>query len=71
MKLFHAADIHLDSPMRGLAAYDGAPVDDLRLATRRALRNLVDAAIDEQADWPAPAFRSTTSERVVDVVPVT
>src|ERR1039458_5123458 len=50
MKLFHAADIHLDSPMRGLAAYDGAPVDDLRLATRGALRNLVDAAIDEQVD---------------------
>jgi exonuclease SbcD len=50
MKLFHAADIHLDSPMRGLAAYDGAPVDELRLATRRALRSLVDAAIDEQVD---------------------
>jgi exonuclease SbcD len=30
--------------------YDGAPVDDLRLATRGALRNLVDAAIDEQVD---------------------
>lgn len=49
MKLFHAADIHLDSPMRGLEAYDGAPVDDLRMATRHALANLVDAAIDEQA----------------------
>lgn len=48
MKLFHAADIHLDSPMRGLEAYDGAPVDDLRLATRHALANLVDVAIDEQ-----------------------
>jgi len=50
MKLIHAADIHLDSPMRGLARYDGAPVEQLRLATRAALANLVDRAIDEEAD---------------------
>ncbi len=50
MKLVHAADIHLDSPMRGLAAYDGAPAQELRLATRVALRNLVDLCLDERAD---------------------
>ncbi len=50
MKLIHAADIHLDSPMRGLARYDGAPVEHLRLATRTALANLVDLAIEEGAD---------------------
>jgi len=50
MKLVHAADIHLDSPMRGLARYDGAPVDQLRLATRTALANLVDMSIEEGAD---------------------
>src|SRR3954471_3422849 len=50
MKLVHAADIHLDSPMHGLTAYDTAPVDELRLATRAALRGLVDLCIDEQAD---------------------
>lgn len=50
MKLIHAADIHLDSPMRGLARYDGAPVEQLRLSTRTALANLVDLAIDEDAD---------------------
>jgi DNA repair exonuclease SbcCD nuclease subunit len=50
MKLVHAADIHLDSPMHGLAAYDTAPVDELRLATRAALRGLVDLCLDEQAD---------------------
>ena len=38
MKLVHAADIHLDSPMHGLAAYDTAPVAELRLATRSAFR---------------------------------
>ena len=50
MLLLHAADLHLDSPMRGLAAYDGAPVEDLRLATRAALANLVDCAIDAGVD---------------------
>src|SRR3954447_26273370 len=50
MKLVHAADIHLDSPMHGLAAYDTAPVDELRLATRRALRGLIDLCLDEEAD---------------------
>jgi DNA repair exonuclease SbcCD nuclease subunit len=50
MKLVHAADIHLDSPMHGLAAYDTAPVEELRLATRAALRGLVDLCLDEAAD---------------------
>jgi DNA repair protein SbcD/Mre11 len=50
MKLVHAADIHLDSPMHGLAAYDGAPVADLRLASRRAFTALVDLCLDEGAD---------------------
>lgn len=48
MKFIHTADIHLDSPMRGLEAYDGAPVDELRGATRRALENLVECAIDQR-----------------------
>lgn len=48
MKFLHAADLHLDSPMLGLAAYDGAPVDELRGATRRALDNLVDLALEER-----------------------
>jgi DNA repair protein SbcD/Mre11 len=50
MKSLHAADIHLDSPLRGLARYDDAPVDELRSATRRSLGNLVDAAIEENVD---------------------
>ncbi len=50
MKFLHAADVHLDSPLRGLERYDGAPVDVLRSATRRALENLVDLAIAERVD---------------------
>lgn len=42
----HAADLHLDSPLRGLEA--DAPADLIRGATRRALVNLVDLAIAER-----------------------
>ena len=47
----HAADIHLDSPLRGLDRYEGAPVDEIRQATRRALENLVDLAIRQAVDF--------------------
>ena len=47
LKFLHAADIHLDSPLRGLQRYEGAPVDDIRQATRGALENLVELAIDQ------------------------
>ncbi len=47
MKFIHAADIHLDSPLHGLAAYPDAPAAQLRNASREALRALVDRAIDE------------------------
>ena len=49
MPLFlHAADIHLDSPLRGLERYEGAPVNEIREATRRAFENLVDLAIERE-----------------------
>jgi DNA repair exonuclease SbcCD nuclease subunit len=47
-KFLHAADIHLDSPLRGLARYEGMPVDDIRLAARRAFDRLVEVAIDQK-----------------------
>lgn len=46
-KFLHTADIHLDSPLRGLSRYEGVPVDQVRLATRTALNNLIDCAIEE------------------------
>lgn len=51
MKFFHTADVHLDSPLCGLDRYDGAPVDKLRGATRRALETLVDECISERVDF--------------------
>ena len=50
-RFIHAADPHLDSPLRGLEAHDGAPVQLLRGATRRAFENLVTLAIDEKVDF--------------------
>jgi len=49
VKLVHAADLHVDSPMRGLERYENAPVEQMRGATRRALENLVDLCIEEEA----------------------
>lgn len=43
----HAADIHLDSPLRGLEKYEGAPVEKIRNATREAFQHLVDVAIEK------------------------
>ncbi len=42
----HAADLHLDSPLRGLEA--DAPAERIRGATRQALVNLVDLALAER-----------------------
>jgi exonuclease SbcD len=51
LKFIHAADIHLDSPMRRLETYDGAPVETLRNATRKAFSNLIDLALTEGVDF--------------------
>ena len=50
-KFIHTADLHLDSPLHGLERYDGAPVEEIRGATRRALDNLVQLAIDEEVSF--------------------
>ena len=51
MKFIHTADIHLDSPLSGLAAYKEAPADMLRTVTRDAFTRLVDVAIEESVDF--------------------
>lgn len=50
-KFVHAADIHLDSPLRGLSAYENAPAERLRSASRNAFQELVTKAIDEQVTF--------------------
>ncbi len=51
MRFLHAADIHLDSPLRGLDDYEGAPVQSLRGATRKAFVALVQLALTERVDF--------------------
>jgi DNA repair exonuclease SbcCD nuclease subunit len=46
-KFLHTADIHLDSPLRGLTRYEGVPVEQVRMATRDALTKLIDIALEE------------------------
>jgi DNA repair protein SbcD/Mre11 len=51
MKFVHSADIHLDSPLRGLDNYAGAPQEQIRGATRKALQNLTELCIRERVDF--------------------
>jgi DNA repair exonuclease SbcCD nuclease subunit len=51
IRFLHAADIHIDSPLIGLGRYEGAPVEHIRNATRKALENLVHLAITEQVKF--------------------
>ena len=48
-RFVHAADVHLDSPLRGLTGQEGAAADRIRTATRQAFENLVTQAIQEEA----------------------
>jgi exonuclease SbcD len=51
MKFIHCADVHLDTPLVGLAQYPGAPVSEIRNATRRAFEKVLDAAVAEKIDF--------------------
>ena len=50
-KFIHAADIHLDSPLHKLDSYEGAPKDEIRQATRRAFKKLVNTAISTNVEF--------------------
>ena len=50
MRFVHAADLHLDSPLRSIALRDPDLGARLRLASREVLKRIVDTAIDRQAD---------------------
>lgn len=51
LRFLHTADIHLDSPLKGLESHEDAPVEEIRGATRRAFDNCIDLAIDEAVDF--------------------
>jgi exonuclease SbcD len=47
-RFIHTGDIHLDSPLKGLAGQEGAAAERIRTATRAAFSNLIDSAIEEE-----------------------
>ena len=63
-RFVHAADIHLDSPLKGLASLKDSAIERILSATRDALSNLVTRTVEEEAafliiagdlydrDWP-------------------
>ncbi len=51
ISFLHAADIHLDSPLKGLERYENAPVERMRRATRRAFERLINLAIEKRVDF--------------------
>lgn len=51
MLFAHAADLHIDSPLRGLEHYEGAPVERVRRATRTALENLVRLCLESRVEF--------------------
>ena len=50
-RFFHAADIHLDSPLTGLDEIEGRVAERVRSAPRAAFEALVESAIQEQVDF--------------------
>ena len=50
-RFLHAADIHLDSPLKGLNGYPGANAERYCTATRAAFDRLTKTAIDERVDF--------------------
>jgi DNA repair exonuclease SbcCD nuclease subunit len=48
LRVLHVADLHIDSPMRGLVPYEDSPVDAIRSATRSAFRSIVTEAIEHE-----------------------
>ena len=49
MLFVHAADIHLDSPLRNLALAESQQIERVRRATRDAFQALIDLCIARQA----------------------
>jgi DNA repair exonuclease SbcCD nuclease subunit len=62
----HAADLHVDSPLVGLAAHDRAPVEKLRAATREAFTRLVDEAIRRRVSFVVLAGDVVDTDPLLD-----
>ena len=50
-RFIHTGDIHLDSPLKGLAGQQSAAAERIRAAPRAAFENLISQAIEEEVDF--------------------
>jgi len=50
-RFFHAADIHLDSPLKGLANVESSVAERIRSAPRAAFEALIENTIEEEVDF--------------------
>ena len=50
-RFIHTADIHLDSPLRGLAKHEGSAADSIRTAARAAFDQLVGLAVEQRVSF--------------------
>lgn len=50
-RFLHTADIHLDSPLKGLAGHEGSAAEVIRSATRMAFYQMVSSAIEEHVSF--------------------
>src|SRR5262245_14102760 len=51
LRFIHAADLHLDSPFRGIASASAALKERLQSATLAAFRRVIDHTIQSKADF--------------------
>jgi DNA repair exonuclease SbcCD nuclease subunit len=56
-RFIHTGDIHLDSPLKGLAGQEDAAAERIRTATRAAFSNLIDSAIEEEVAFVIIAMK--------------
>ncbi|MGY4512961.1 metallophosphoesterase family protein [Bradyrhizobium sp. USDA 3650] len=50
-RFIHTGDIHLDSPLKGLAGQQAAAAERIRTATRTAFETLINQAIEDEVDF--------------------
>src|SRR2546423_15628932 len=51
VKFLHAADLHIDSPLRGLERLDAAPAEAIRRAPRDAVGGFLPLALEEKVGF--------------------
>ncbi|WP_029425160.1 metallophosphoesterase [Alkalibacillus haloalkaliphilus] len=51
VRFLHSADLHLDSPYKGMRHLPGNILTDVKASTFKAFKRLIDLAIEQQVDF--------------------